>query len=233
MKLLKAGHTSKRKFWLLSTLSSLLLQCEQHPRVAPVAPTQLHKGLKCESKKKKKRKNITRVRQSTDSCITIPVLSYTTSVGTRKPAGCPMNYTEGAAFILFARLCHTRSGTLTIFMCYCIGWTRVIFTCYLEPFRVELYRQYSCIVISAGSIFMSYWNLEQTRRTVTLIHKTGLGPTAIMQPWIFSVLIIHVEVSCCLPSPNLTRGSPYPQLSSPGGGCFLDILQHKAKWQLH
>ena len=90
MKLLKTDHTSKKKFCLLSTLSSLLLQCERHPQVAPVAPTQLHKGLKCEIKKLKQKKNITRVRQSTDSCITIlfSAVLYT-SVGTRKPAGCP------------------------------------------------------------------------------------------------------------------------------------------------
>ena len=46
----------------MSTLRSLLLQCEQYPRVAPVVPTQLHKGLKCkrkinEDKEQKKNKN--------------------------------------------------------------------------------------------------------------------------------------------------------------------------------
>ena len=46
----------------MSTLQSLLLQCEQYPRVAPVVPTQLHKGLKCkrkinEDKEQKKNKN--------------------------------------------------------------------------------------------------------------------------------------------------------------------------------
>ena len=48
---------------MLSTLRSLLLQCEQYPRVAPVAPTQLHKGLKCkrkinEDKEQKKNKTL-------------------------------------------------------------------------------------------------------------------------------------------------------------------------------
>ena len=40
---------------MLSTLRSLLLQCEQYPRVAPVAPTQLHKGLKCKRKNKEQK----------------------------------------------------------------------------------------------------------------------------------------------------------------------------------
>ena len=42
---------------MLSTLRSLLLQCEQYPRIAPVAPTQLHKGLKCKRKNKEQKKN--------------------------------------------------------------------------------------------------------------------------------------------------------------------------------
>ena len=48
---------------MLSTLWSLLLQCEQYPRVAPVAPTQLHKGLKCKRKNKEQKKKHTKKKQ--------------------------------------------------------------------------------------------------------------------------------------------------------------------------
>ena len=65
---------------LLSTLQSLVLHSEQYP---PVSSTQVLKGLKY------KIKTLTSVRQITDSCKKLPVLSYTTSMSIYQVASFP------------------------------------------------------------------------------------------------------------------------------------------------